>query len=62
WLNPLLRFEGFEARARGIKAMLPHVDEFRAIHNLESMAALVAALSGGGDRAGDPKAWMQSVA
>ena len=35
WLNPLLRFEGFEARARGIKAMLPHVDEFRPIHNLE---------------------------
>ena len=62
WLNPLLRFEGFEARARGIKAMLPHVDEFRAIHNLESMAALVGALSGGGDHAGDPKAWMQSVA
>ncbi len=42
WLNPLLRFEGFEARARGIRAMLPHVDEFRPIHNLESMAALVA--------------------
>jgi uncharacterized protein with von Willebrand factor type A (vWA) domain len=62
WLNPLLRFEGFEARARGIKAMLPHVDEFRAIHNLESMGALVKALSGGSDHAGDPKAWMQSVA
>jgi len=64
WLNPLLRFEGFEARARGIKAMLPHVDEFRPIHNLESMAALVAALQGG-DRAGgagDPKSWMQKVA
>jgi hypothetical protein len=61
WLNPLLRFEGFEARARGIKAMLPHVDEFRAIHNLESMAALVKALSGG-DHAGDPKVWMQNVA
>ena len=30
WLNPLLRFDGFEARARGVKAMLPHVDEFRA--------------------------------
>ncbi len=29
WLNPLLRFEGFEARARGIKTMLPYVDEFR---------------------------------
>jgi uncharacterized protein len=61
WLNPLLRFEGFEARARGIKAMLPHVDEFRPIHNLESMASLVAAFQGGG-RAGDPKAWLQRVA
>jgi uncharacterized protein with von Willebrand factor type A (vWA) domain len=62
WLNPLLRFEGFEARARGIRAMLPHVDEFRPIHNLESMAALVAALAQDGDRAGDPKVWMQKVA
>ncbi len=59
WLNPLLRFEGFEARARGIKTMLPHVDEFRPIHNLESMAALVAALQQGGDRAGDPRAWLR---
>ncbi len=62
WLNPLLRFEGFEARARGIKTMLPHVDEFRPIHNLESMAGLVAALQHGGGRAGDPKAWLQKVA
>jgi hypothetical protein len=62
WLNPLLRFEGFEARARGIRAMLPHVDEFRPIHNLESMAGLVAALEHGGGHAGDPKAWMQKVA
>jgi uncharacterized protein with von Willebrand factor type A (vWA) domain len=62
WLNPLLRFEGFEARARGIKTMLPYVDEFRPIHNLESMSALVAALQGYGGRAGDPKAWMQKVA
>jgi uncharacterized protein len=62
WLNPLLRFEGFEARARGIRTMLPHVDEFRPIHSLESMAALVAALQGSGDRAGDPRAWMQRVA
>jgi uncharacterized protein with von Willebrand factor type A (vWA) domain len=28
WLNPLLRYEGFEARPAGIKAMLPHVDDF----------------------------------
>ncbi|MFD2181202.1 vWA domain-containing protein [Rhodoplanes azumiensis] len=45
WLNPLLRFDGFEAKARGIRTMLPHVDEFRPIHNLDSMAALVQALS-----------------
>ncbi len=25
WLNPLLRFDAFEARASGIRAMLPHV-------------------------------------
>jgi uncharacterized protein len=62
WLNPLLRFEGFEARARGIKTMLPYVDEFRPIHNLESMSALVEALQGDGGKAGDPKAWMQKVA
>jgi len=62
WLNPLLRFEGFEARARGIKAMLPHVDEMRPIHNLESMSGLVAALADGGDSSADPKVWLRSVA
>jgi uncharacterized protein with von Willebrand factor type A (vWA) domain len=61
WLNPLLRFESFEARARGIRTMLPHVDEFRPIHNLESLAALVGSLQLGG-RAGDPKAWLQKAA
>ncbi len=45
WLNPLLRYEGFEAKAQGIKMMLPHVDEFRPVHNLNSMDALVKALS-----------------
>lgn len=45
WLNPLLRFDGFEARARGIKIMLPHVDEFRPIHNLKSIRDLATALS-----------------
>jgi uncharacterized protein len=47
WLNPLLRFEGFAAKARGIRAMLPHVDEFRPIHSLESMAELCLALAEG---------------
>lgn len=45
WLNPLLRFEGFEAKAQGIRMMLPHVDEFRPVHNLKSMEGLIAALS-----------------
>lgn len=53
WLNPLLRFEGFEARARGVRAMLPHVDELRPVHNLNSLADLVAALSGTADDGGD---------
>ncbi|MGP9811682.1 vWA domain-containing protein [Rhodopseudomonas sp. NSM] len=45
WLNPLLRFGGFEPRAQGIKMMLPHVDEFRPVHNLTSMQGLIEALS-----------------
>jgi hypothetical protein len=55
WLNPLLRWEGFQPRSQGIRAMLPHVDEFRPVHNLESLRALVQTLSrplarGGMDR------------
>ncbi|MFC7688598.1 VWA domain-containing protein [Paeniroseomonas aquatica] len=46
WLNPLLRWEGFQPRSQGIRAMLPHVDEFRPVHNLQSLRALVATLSG----------------
>ena len=61
WLNPLLRFEDFEAKARGVRTMLPHVDEFRPIHNLDSIAELCRALSARG-RAGDPKEWLKQVA
>jgi uncharacterized protein with von Willebrand factor type A (vWA) domain len=39
-LNPLLRYEGFEARPAGIRAMLPYVDEFLPVHNLESLKQL----------------------
>jgi len=45
WLNPLLRYQGFAPRSQGIRAMLPHVDEFRPVHNLASLAELVSALS-----------------
>jgi len=62
WLNPLLRFDVFEAKARGIQVMLPHVDEFRPIHNLESMAELCRALSADAVRAGDPKMWLRRAA
>lgn len=47
WLNPLLRFDGFEARAQGVKAMLPHVDEFRAVHNLNSLQDIADSLGAG---------------
>ena len=45
WLNPLLRWSGFEPKSQGIRAMLPHVDEFRPVHNLASLRALIDLLS-----------------
>lgn len=44
WLNPLLRFEQFEPKAAGIRAMLPHTDRFLPAHNLQSLADLVGVL------------------
>lgn len=44
WLNPLLRYDGFEPRAAGIRAMLPHVDAFLPVHDLRSLEALGRAL------------------
>lgn len=45
WLNPLLRYEKFEARPAGVRAMLPHVDRFLPVHNLKSLIELANALS-----------------
>jgi uncharacterized protein with von Willebrand factor type A (vWA) domain len=45
WLNPLLRYEGFEPRASGIAAMRPHVDDFLPVHNVASLRDLAAALA-----------------
>ncbi|SAL48200.1 VWA domain containing CoxE-like protein [Caballeronia peredens] len=48
WLNPLLRFADFTPRARGVRAILPHVDAMLAAHNLDSLGAVgreLAALS-----------------
>jgi uncharacterized protein with von Willebrand factor type A (vWA) domain len=44
WLNPLLRYRGFEPRAAGVRAMLPHVDELRPVHDLESLSQLAQVL------------------
>jgi len=42
WLNPLLRYDRFEARPAGIRAMLPYVDDFLPVHNLESLKQLAS--------------------
>ncbi len=45
WLNPLLRWEGFAPKAKGIMQMLPHCSSFRAGHNIASLEGLAQALS-----------------
>jgi len=45
-----LRYEGFEPRSLGMKAMLPYVDEFRPVHNLESLESLVDVISAAAQR------------
>ncbi|ESR22473.1 vWA domain-containing protein [Lutibaculum baratangense] len=63
WLNPLLRFDRFEPRAGGIRAILPHVDEFRPVHNLAAMRELVAALDGSAVSAPrSPRDWLKEYA
>ena len=62
WLNPLLRFDEFAAKAQGMRAMLPHVDEFRPIHSLSSMAELCRALASDASAASDPKVWLRKSA
>jgi uncharacterized protein with von Willebrand factor type A (vWA) domain len=62
WANPLLRYDAFEAKAQGIRAMLPHVDEFRPIHNLANMADLCRSLARDSARRVDPKIWLKRPA
>jgi uncharacterized protein len=44
WLNPLLRFDAFEPKASGVRAMLPYVDDFKSVHNLRSLQQLTEVL------------------
>jgi len=57
WLNPLLRYEKFEARPAGVRAMLPHVDVFLPVHNLKSLVDLARTLSGPLARRQETVAW-----
>lgn len=63
WLNPLLRFEGFQAKAKGVRAMLPHVDEFRPVHSLETISDLCFALGTGtsSNRLKTPTDWLREL-
>ena len=47
WLNPLLRYEGFQPRPSGVRAMLPHVDAFMPVHNIDSLVDLARELEQG---------------
>jgi uncharacterized protein with von Willebrand factor type A (vWA) domain len=51
WLNPLLRYDRFEPKSLGVKALLPFVDDFRPVHNLNSLTELADALNRTGPRA-----------
>ena len=45
WLNPLLRYDGYQPKSLGAKALIPHVDDFRTVHNLQSLGDLSQVLS-----------------
>jgi hypothetical protein len=62
WLNPLLRYAGFEPKSWGVRAMLPHVDEFRSAHNLASLEELAGLLSGTATtKAQEIEKWRQAI-
>lgn len=50
WLNPLLRYDRFEPKSLGVRALLPFVDDFRPVHNLNSLTELADALNRTGPR------------
>ncbi|MDQ2102629.1 vWA domain-containing protein [Azospirillum isscasi] len=63
WLNPLLRWERFAPRSSGIRALLPHVDDFRPVHNLNSLAGLADALNRDGPRRAESlRKWLKEAA
>ena len=61
WINPLLRWDGFAPKARGVRVLLPRVDSFRAGHSIASLEALAEALTRPDD-AGDKERLMRLLA
>ena len=62
WLNPLLRFAGFQPKSHGIQAILPSVDEFRPVHNLVSLEELIDALNKpSGPRKQGVQEWLRAM-
>jgi hypothetical protein len=61
WLSPLLRFAGFEARAHGVRAIMPHVHEFRPVHSLESLENLARSLAYSGRAEHDARLWSRNM-
>jgi uncharacterized protein len=57
WLNPLLRYEGFEPQARGVRALLPHAAALLPIHDLESLERLADILAEAGATPGEMRKW-----
>ncbi len=63
WLNPLLRYDAFEPRAQGARAIMPFVDEFRPVHNLESLQQLADVLGEANlDHEIEMRAWRERAA
>jgi len=58
WLNPLLRFDGYEPKSQGARAMMPHIDDFRPVHDLDSLAQLVEVLGRPGRRRLESAQWL----
>ena len=45
WLNPLLSYDAYQPLTKGMLAVLPHIDDFLAVHNLDALEQLGEALS-----------------
>ena len=57
WLNPLLRYDGFEPHARGVRTLLRHAAAMLPVHNLESLERLADVLADAGAVRGELRRW-----